>query len=84
MSDSPYFEEENLLRKDRVDPDIKGINDVSYTDEEVALFKEKTTEYLKKYWGKPFWFTCDTCALKNNCLFTYETYNTNGDCLASK
>lgn len=28
-------------------------------------------------------FTCDTCRWYGICLYSYDWYNTNGDCLAS-
>lgn len=29
-------------------------------------------------------FTCDTCTQKSTCVFAFDAYNTNGDCLAAK
>ena len=28
--------------------------------------------------------TCNTCDEKNSCLYAWDLYNTNGDCLAEK
>jgi len=30
------------------------------------------------------WITCDKCPERETCEFAYDTYNTDGDCLALK
>ena len=29
-------------------------------------------------------FSCDECGAKHTCMFTFDPYNTDGDCLAEK
>ena len=29
-------------------------------------------------------YTCDTCAVQRRCLFAWDAYNTDGDCLMEK
>lgn len=33
---------------------------------------------------EPFKFTCDTCSHAPRCVYAFDAYNVDGDCLASK
>jgi hypothetical protein len=44
------------------------------------LFRE--TEHLPRY--EPERFTCYGCAARELCEFAWDSYNTDGDCLAEK
>lgn len=49
------------------------------TDEELAALRAEVVEV----WGIKK-FTCDDCPAKRTCEFAFDTYNTDGDCLAEK
>lgn len=56
------------------------------TEEQLAELRAKSVEESKNEFDQEGIkvFTCDDCTLKAKCYFTFDWYNTNGDCIASK
>ena len=54
------------------------------TDEQLAKLRQKAVAENAEYLGPNPVFTCDNCRQRNKCEFVFDTYNTNGDCLAEK
>jgi hypothetical protein len=58
-----------------------------WTDQELQNMRRRlVTEYYQLNRESPKEITCDKCqwAVKSTCVFAYDPYNTDRDCLASK
>lgn len=56
------------------------------TPEQLAREREASVQHLGLLMQTmgPFKFTCDTCSHAPLCLYAFDAYNVDGDCLASK
>lgn len=70
-----------------VRPDDEYVWSRELTDEELQKFRKDRMQYLADQsfsYLKDKTFTCDTCGFVKSCVFAWDLYNTDGDCLASK
>jgi len=54
------------------------------TERDLEKLRKKMIEELKRLGIKWSYITCDYCPDKHRCLYAYDTYNTDGDCIAIK
>ena len=67
-------------------PDYKKWYDEVLTtlSEKAQKLRAGGIKYLKEIGVIRFAFTCDLCLDRDNCEFSYDAYNTDGDCLKEK
>lgn len=60
---------------------------VEWTDQELSRLRRMLiATYYQENRESPKEITCDKCqwAIKSTCVFVYDPYNTDGDCLGAK
>lgn len=71
-----------------VDPEDEFVWSRGLTDDELLNFRTARMQELKssEFWPtfKDKTFTCDGCGFVSKCVFAWDAYNTDGDCLAEK
>lgn len=55
-------------------------------EDSMATKREKAVERMvdNGQWEQGMSFTCDSCDQSEECKWSYDPYNTNGDCLGDK
>lgn len=59
---------------------------IPLTEAQLESARSKMLEDLRRDYSEDEMpeITCDSCDLRFTCEFSYDTYNTHGDCLAEK
>ena len=57
---------------------------ISTFPEERQVLRNSMVLYLEDIGVKTFMITCDTCRDSGDCEWSYDPYNTDGDCLGAK
>ena len=52
-----------------------------WTEEQLKAMRNKMVKAMGK---AQIIFSCDDCDVAFRCIYVYDSYNTNGDCLAMK
>lgn len=56
-----------------------------WTENQLQLFRKNMIQsYVRANGENPEKITCDGCSDPANCLFAFDPYNTDGDCLGEK
>lgn len=61
-----------------------GIRHLPLTEEQVGEARAFSIARMEGHAPTPDKFTCDTCLAKYDCVYAFDYYNTDGDCLAEK
>lgn len=61
-----------------------GKRHLPLTESQAKAARAYVVERMKPHFDEPAEFTCDTCAARFECVYAFDYYNTNGDCLAEK
>ena len=58
--------------------------EAEHTAEDLARMRKESVELIMQVEAGSPDFTCDFCSRRFECVFVFDPYNTNGDCLAEK
>ena len=73
----------HMKAKDEIQPD-RHVRVVPLSDKQVDKIHEEIKHVLTD-WGHTFkYITCHNCDLVKTCAYSFDPYNTDGDCLGMK